>query len=138
MRACCACCRPFHTTADPLLQHWVRTSTAAPHVVIPSRARGLAGDLAVLGHSIGGPISLAELLRRPDGGVTDPAGLALLYVVAGSSIGARFILRNLAENIPPAARLGLADCASAGSAELWRTTLIVLASPVDVSVCRLP
>lgn len=124
----------FHATADPLLEQWVRTSSTAPQVVAPLRAGAFASDLAVLGHSTGAPLALAGLSRRPDGCVTDPAGLALLYVVAGSSIGARLILRSLAGNIPHAARHGLADCASAGSIELWRRTLVVLSVPVDPSV----
>ena len=124
----------FHASADPLLQDWVRISTAAPNVVIPSRASVLAGDLAFLGYPTGEPICLDGLPRSRGGVPTDPAGLALLCVVAGSSIGARVILGSLTEDIPRAARLGLAEGASVTSAGLWRQTLKVLAIPVDASV----
>ena len=123
----------LHTAADPLLQAWVATSSMAPHVVIPTRSTAFARDLALLGYSPRPPIALVELPHRPGGVVTDPAGLALLYVVAGSSIGARVVLASLGDDIDAAARLGLSEGASPTSAALWRQTLSVLSGPVDDS-----
>ena len=124
----------LHTTADPLLQAWVTSSSAAPHVVIPTRAGALTRDLTLLGFPPAEPVCLEHLPRHRDGVLTDPAGLALLYVVAGSSIGARVILRSLTDTIARGARLGLTQGASDASAELWRHTLVALAAPVDASV----
>lgn len=124
----------LHTTADPLLQAWVAASDTAPRVVIPTRSTALARDLSLLGYPTRPPIRLDELPRRLGGVVTDPAGLALLYVVAGSSIGARVILASLGDDIDTAARLGLSEGASLTSAGLWRQTLSVLSTPVDASL----
>jgi heme oxygenase len=122
----------FHCAADPLLQAWVISSPAAPDLVIPSRCAALGEDLAVLGSPTAPPISLDALPRRgPDGVLADPGGLALLYVVAGSSIGARVVLAGLSTAIPQTARRGLSEGASEASTELWRRTRAATAHPVS-------
>jgi heme oxygenase len=127
----------FHSAADPLLQAWAATSPAAPDVEIPSRAGAFAADLAFLGLVTKPALPLDGLPRGSPGGVlTDPAGVALLYVVAGSSIGARVLLAGLPVAVAGAARLGLTEGASEGSAELWRRTLkaTAVSAPSDTAV----
>jgi heme oxygenase len=131
----------FHCSADPLLAAWVAGSTAAPAVSIPERTPGLQSDLVHLGVGPRSPLDLSDLPHdRATGLLTDGAGLALLYVAAGSSIGARVVLRQLDDGIPANARTGLAQGASPASAGLWRTTLGVLGAvacpPVEADATR--
>ena len=106
---------------QPALDGVVLADVARSRILRPQCGRCLPGVLQLsAGH-------------RPGGVVTDPAGLALLDVVAGSSIGARVVLASLGDDIDPAARLGLSEGASPTSAALWRQTLSVLSGPVDAS-----
>lgn len=117
----------FHSSADALLATWVAGSVAAPAVTIPRRTAALASDLLRLGVDPRPPIDLTGLPCDPATGLlTDGTGLALLYVTAGSSVGARVLLRQLPPAIPTDARAGVVEGAGPACAGLWRTTLMAL------------
>lgn len=117
----------FHCSADRALGSWVAGSPAAPAVTIPARAEALRSDMLRLGASPGLPVDLSGLPRDSTTGLlTEGAGLALLYVLAGSSIGARVILRQLSDVVPADAPVGLSEGASPECARLWQTTLVAL------------
>ena len=119
----------LHAEADPLLARWVGTSPVVRHLRAPDRERALAADLTALGAAPLAPIALGDLPTIAPGLLSDPAGIALLYVVAGSSLGARVILRRLPDSIPNTAREGLTRAASAQSAALWSDLIPLLARP---------
>lgn len=119
----------LHAEADPLLERWVRTSQSFRHLTIATRMPALASDLTALGMPPLERIQLHDLPRTSPGLLTDPAGVALLYVIAGSSIGARVILRSLPLSVPQNARNGLTQGASTQSAALWSGLLTLLARP---------
>ena len=118
----------LHAHADAALRRWAGTSPLAGGIdatTLPDRAEAYAADLTRLG-------------RRPPAGrapqdapVTDAQGLALLYLVAGSSAGARVLLRGLPDDVPADARSGLTDAAAPRSTTLWRGTCDVLSRPTD-------
>ncbi|MCU1693714.1 MAG: hypothetical protein JWM64_2805 [Frankiales bacterium] len=117
----------FHSSADPLLASWVAGSPAAPAVTVVRRTAALRSDLLRLGVDPRPPVDLSGLPRdRAIGLLTDGAGLALLYVTAGSSIGARVVLRQLPETVPADVRTGLTEGAGPVCARAWRTTLLAL------------
>lgn len=123
----------LHRTADPLLTAWNSQSSRGVAAAPIPRGPALLEDLAALGQAPAAPLCLDGLARRSPGILTDPAGLGLLYVTAGSSVGARVSLRALPPAIPTRARRGLTLAASPASADLWRHTLIRLSEPADAA-----
>jgi heme oxygenase len=123
----------LHTAADPLLVAWVKSSRACAHLSIPLRASGFASDLAALGVAPLPALSFTCLPRTAAGTLTDPAGIGLLYVVAGSSLGARVLLRNLSSSVPLQARAGLEHGASPPSVQLWAAVITLLARPAPAA-----
>lgn len=118
----------FHSSADPLLTAWVVGSSRAPSVTVPDRAAALTRGLLALDIEALVPADLGGLPRDQGTGLlTDGAGLGLLYVVAGSSLGARVVLRQLPVAVPAHVRAGLGGAAGPAGAQLWRTTLAALA-----------
>lgn len=124
----------LHTYVDHPLAHWAATSPLAvgvPRELVPDRAAAYSADLRTLG--VESPPSGQEPpAHEPSTApVTDARGLGLLYLVAGSSIGARVILRGLPASVPAEARTGLTDAAAPSSTRLWRATQSLLARPVE-------
>src|SRR5688500_1997928 len=116
----------LHARADVPLARWARTSPLAAGLdpaVVPDRAHAYEADLATLGVAAP-PVAPVERL-------TDAGGLALLYAVAGSSVGARVVLRGLPDAVPLEARRGLTDAAGRGATTLWRQAQEVLSRPLD-------
>jgi heme oxygenase len=115
----------LHAHTDAPLGAWVR---ATPWVrnrldpaLLPRRSDLYASDLAALGRP--------DRVARPRAEVCDDArGLGYLYVVAGSSKGARVVLHQLPDGVGADARRGLGDAADAG-ARLWRDCRQVLTTP---------
>jgi heme oxygenase len=116
----------LHAHTDAPLGAWV---SATPWVrdridlaLLPRRSALYASDLAALGHP--------DRAARPRAEVCDDArGLGYLYVVAGSSKGARLVLHQLPDGLGADARRGLGDAADAG-ARLWRDCRQVLTTPL--------
>lgn len=119
----------LHTSADPLLVAWAKNSNTNAHLQIPLREPHFASDLQALGAAFLPRLSLNNLPRTAAGQLTEPAGIGLLYVVAGSSLGARVLLRHLPHSVPPQARAGLEHAASPPSVQLWTAVLTLLALP---------
>jgi heme oxygenase len=122
----------LHTHADVPLARWAATSPLAdklPAALLPDRADAYAADLTALGAD-------PERTRasQPDD-VDDARGLAMLYVLAGSAVGARVLLRGLPGAVRSDARQGLTDAASPAATHLWRATQAVLAQPLDAELC---
>ena len=74
----------------------------------------------------------------PVEGYDDARGLASLYLLAGSSKGARVLLRGLPDHVGPAARTGLTDASSRDSARLWGAVVTALGEPLERSPRHLP
>ena len=118
----------LHAHADEPLARWAHRSPLASGLdaaLVPARADGYAADLATLG------VEADPVAPPPRTPVPDARGLALLYVVAGSSIGARVVLRGLPDVVPADARRGLTDAAGAPTTALWRQAQAVLSRPVS-------
>lgn len=116
----------LHAQADEPLRRWARSRRwVRRHVeprLLPRRAPLYAADLAVL--------ERADLAVPPVRGACDDArGLGYLYVVAGSSTGARVVRQGLPDELAPRARSGLDD-AAAGGAQLWVACRRLLAEPL--------
>jgi len=120
----------MHAYVDRPLDHWAAASPLArdvPRELIPDRAAAYAADLRALGSE---PALVTAPSAASGSSVPDARGLALLYLVAGSSIGARVVLAGLPAAVPAEARRGLTDAADPSSTRLWRTTQTLLARPV--------
>lgn len=122
----------LHAAADPLLTAWAKDSRTCGHLSIPLRAPSFAHDLTALSAAPLAQLSVSDLPRTAAGRLTEPAGIGLLYVVAGSSLGARVLLRRLPRSVPLQARAGLEHGASAASVQLWAAVLTLLALPAPV------
>ena len=53
----------------------------------------------------------------------------MLYLLGGSSAGARVLLRGLPDDVPRAARRGLTDASGPESSRLWQAVLRLLTTP---------
>lgn len=127
----------FHRSSDVALSSWVAGSGTAPDVTVPERSAALRRDLLRLGSRARPPLDLSDLPRDPRTGLlTTGAGLALLYVVAGSSIGARIVLRQLSDVVPADARAGLREGAGPAGSRLWQATLVALGSVASPAVMK--
>jgi hypothetical protein len=105
---------------------WAPRSPLAGHLdarLLPDRAGAYASDLASLGQATTSAATVDD--------VDDARGLALLYLVAGSSAGARVLLRGLPAEVPADARRGLTDAAGRASTALWRETVSMLGRPTS-------
>lgn len=116
----------LHAHTDAPLGAWVSSTPwvrdSLDPALLPRRGALYAADLAALGHP--------DRAAQPRAGVCDDArGLGYLYVVAGSSKGARVVLHQLPDGLGPDARRGLGDAADAG-ARLWRESREVLTTPL--------
>jgi heme oxygenase len=122
----------LHAHTDESLQAW---AGATPWVrealdprLLPRRSTLYASDLTALGRP--------DLVVTPHREACDDArGLGHLYVVAGSSKGARVVLHGLRDDLAPDARRGLEDAAHAG-ARLWRECHALLTTPLPDELVR--
>jgi heme oxygenase len=116
----------LHARTDEPLRAWVGSTpwvrrTLDP-TLLPRRSDLYASDLAVLGQSWRSAPAHPVVCD-------DARGLGYLYVVAGSSKGARVVLHQLPDDLAPDARRGLEDASDAG-ARLWRDCRAVLTTPL--------
>lgn len=118
----------LHAHTDEPLRRWAATSGwLRDHLdpaVLPRRSSLYASDLARLG--VGGRAVPTPRTTACD----DGRGLGYLYVVAGSTKGARVVLRGLPADLAPDARAGLSDAAAPGAARLWQGCRSVLTTPL--------
>jgi heme oxygenase len=118
----------LHLTTERPLHAWVAgtpwVSAALAGVALPDRADLLAADLADLG------VPAVDSADGPAPTYDDAQGLAVLYLLAGSSKGARVLLKGLPDHVAPGARRGLTDAASRDSALLWGAVVDVLGEPL--------
>ena len=122
----------LHSYADAPLARWATASPLAGHLpaaLVPDRVAAYTADLRALGAD-DVPAAPPHGAQVPDS-VDDARGLALLYVLAGSAVGARVLLRALPDTVPLEARAGLTDAASPASTQLWRSAQAVLSQPID-------
>ncbi len=117
----------LHARTDEPLQAWTAGSGwAAAHLDpadLPQRTALYASDLATLG--------AVDRTAAPQSTVCDDGqALGFLYVVAGSTAGARLVLRGLPADLAPHARAGLSDAAAPAGARLWRDCRHVLSVPL--------
>jgi heme oxygenase len=124
----------LHAWSEHRLRQWAAVSALAAglpdDVVLPDRASLYAGDLRALGAEAAAPDAARGQGRRSDA-VDEAEGLALLYLLGGSSAGARVLLRGLPADVPRAARRGLTDASGPESSRLWRAVLHLLAGPAQ-------
>ncbi|QIK65604.1 biliverdin-producing heme oxygenase [Nocardioides sp. HDW12B] len=117
----------LHAHTDEPLHGWAaRSGWVSDHLdlaVLPRRRDLYASDLARLGAS---PRPTTVRATPCD----DGRALGLLYVVAGSTKGARMVLRGLPDDLAPDARAGLSDAAAPGAARLWQGCRSVLTTPL--------
>ena len=122
----------LHASADPLLATWQGATwqgATAGFPPVPARTAPFLADLTVLGIRPGTPLDLGDLPHDGPGQVTQPAAFGLLYVVAGSSLGGRTVLKLLPPTMAPSARNGLSACGSQPATAVWQATLALLAAP---------
>lgn len=117
----------LHARTDEPLRAWTAGSDwARGHLDpadLPRRTALYACDLAALG--------AADRMAAPHStGCDDGQALGFLYVVAGSTAGARLVLRGLPDDLAPHARAGLSDAAAPAGARLWRDCRLVLSVPL--------
>ena len=116
----------LHAEVETPLHEWVETTPwvreALGDAPLPSRAALFADDLAGLG--------AAPPRETAPTTYDDARGLATLYLLAGSSKGARVLLRGLPDDVAPGARRGLTDAASRDSARLWGAVVGALGEPL--------
>jgi len=121
----------LHAGSEERLRRWVDGSPLAAGIAgdveLPDRAALYAGDLLALGE----PVPHEPDPTGSDHPVDDAEGIALLYLLSGSSAGARVLLHGLPEDVPRAARRGLTDAAGPGSARLWQAVRGLLAAPAE-------
>ena len=117
----------LHASVERSLHHWVGSTPwvreALAGAPLPSRAPLYADDLTSLG--------VASPAPHPVETYDDARGLATLYLLAGSSKGARVLLRGLPDDVAPGSRRGLNDAASRDSAVLWGAVVRVLGEPLE-------
>lgn len=116
----------LHARVDGPLRPWAAREPWARHEILPllpDRAALYAADLRALGHEpADGPVADARSWG-------DAEGLAALYLLAGSTKGARMLRRGLPTELTGRAGRGLADAAGDPAATLWRRTREALVEP---------
>lgn len=121
----------LHAHTDEPLRRWAAGSGwVGDHLdpdVLPRRSPLYAADLARLGAAPRPPTPRT-------GPCDDGQALGLLYVVAGSTKGARMVLRGLPDDLAPDARAGLSDAAAPGAARLWQGCRSVLTTPLPAEL----
>jgi heme oxygenase len=119
----------LHAWSEERLRRWAEASALASglpdDVVLPDRAVLYAGDLLALG------VAEVDAPDHRSGAVEDAEGMALLYLLGGSSAGAKVLLRGLPGDVPRSARRGLTDAGGPDAARLWRAVLVLLAAPAE-------
>ena len=129
------CLHSFHEAADPLLIAWVERSAQAPRVTVTDRSAAFRTDLMALGYAPLAPMDLSDLTTLTESATLDDGvGIALLYVVAGSSLGARVVLRQLPHTVPANARKGLTEASGVEALHLWQHTAKALEAAVSAEV----
>jgi heme oxygenase len=117
----------LHARAEDPLHSWLAATPWARDSLAEaplSRRAGLfAADLSRLGAEAR-PVT-------PDPPYDDARGLAALYLLSGSTNGARVLLRRLPSDVAPRARCGLTDAASSGSAHTWRAVRAMFGEPLE-------
>lgn len=117
----------LHARTDEPLRAWTAGSDwARAHLDptdLPRRSALYASDLAALGEH---DRAVAPQATACD----DGQALGFLYVVAGSTAGARLVLRGLPDDLAPHARAGLSDAAAPAGARLWRDCRHALTAPL--------
>jgi len=117
----------LHGRAEDPLHSWVAATPWARDSLAEaplSRRAGLfAADLALV-DAEARPVA-------PDPPYDDARGLAALYLLAGSTMGARVLLRSLPTEVAPQARTGLTDAASSGSSRTWRAVMAMFGEPLE-------
>ena len=115
----------LHARAEVPLHAWVaRTAWVRERlaqVSLPERTRLYADDL----RGLGAPVDLPP----SDSPYDDAAGIAALYLVAGSTKGARALRTRLPDDVGAGCRLGLDDACSASSRRLWPAVHSLLTRP---------
>ena len=105
----------LHARTEAPLRSWVgRTPWVRDRVepmALPERTRLYSDDL----RGLGAPVDLPPA----DSPYDDAAGIAALYLLAGSTKGARALRSRLPDHVGAGCRLGLDDACSAGSRRLW-------------------
>ena len=117
----------LHARTDEPLRAWTAGSDwARAHLDpadLPRRTALYASDRAALG--------AADRTAEPGSpSCDDGQALGFLYVVAGSTAGARLVLRGLPDDLAPHARAGLSDAAAPAGARLWRDCRTALTAPL--------
>ena len=127
----------LHRWSDDRLTSWAVGSELGRRLsggTLPPGRSALYGlDLEALG------AEPADLLRPPrprEAPVGDEEGVALLYLLGGSTAGARLLLRGLPAEVPAAARTGLTVASGPEAARWWRGVRGVLAQPVPGELAR--
>ena len=117
----------LHARTDEPLHAWTASSGwARAHLDpadLPRRSALYASDLAALG-------AVDRTAAPQSTACDDGQALGFLYVVAGSTAGARLVLRGLPDDLAPHARAGLCDAAAPAGARLWRDCRTVLTVPL--------
>jgi heme oxygenase len=117
----------LHASVEGSLHRWVESTPwvreALGGATLPSRTHLYADDLASLGEQSPAP--------HPVETYDDARGLACLYLLAGSSKGARVLLKGLPDDVAPGSRRGLGDAASRDSAVLWGAVVGLLGDPLE-------
>ena len=117
----------LHARAEDPLHSWLAATPWARDSLAEaplSRRAGLfVDDLSRLGAEAP-PVA-------PDPPYDDARGLAALYLLSGSTNGARVLLRRLPSDVAPQARSGLTDAASSGSARTWRAVMAMFGEPLQ-------
>lgn len=120
----------LHAHTDDVLHAWAdRSDWVRDHLdpaVLPRRSALYASDLA----RVGAPERAAAAVTPGPDDRDDGRALGLLYVVAGSTKGARVVLRGLPDDLAPDARSGLTDAATPAGARLWQGCRSVLTTPL--------
>lgn len=113
-------------TDEPLLAWTARSAWVRAHLDpadLPRRSGLYASDLEKLG-----AVDRTTAPQPTD--CDDGQALGFLYVVAGSTAGARLVLRGLPDDLAPHARAGLSDAAAPAGARLWRDCRSTLTVPL--------
>ncbi len=117
----------LHAHTDEPLHRWAAgpgwVNDHLDPAVLPRRSELYASDLVRLGATPCTP-------QPRTGPCDDGQALGLLYVVAGSTKGARMVLRGLPVDLAPDARAGLTDAAAPGAVRLWQGCRRVLMTPL--------
>ncbi len=124
----------LHGRTETPLRAWVaRTPWVGCRlegVALPERTHLYAADLQDLG--------AAAEPALPDPPYDDAGGLGALYLLAGSTKGARALRTRLPDHVGPSSRRGLDDASSPASRRLWPAVHRVLGEPLGEEQPSIP